>query len=212
MFKDFNKILVLASHTDDAELGCGGTVAQLIASGKEVYWAVFAKAYAPDPNVVLDEMKESANIIGIKQEHISFYNIPVRYFSEHRQEILDKMLELKKRINPDLVFMPTLSDIHQDHTVVAKEGLRAFKDITILGYENPWNHLNFNTTCFALLSEEDIDKKVRAIEKYQSQAHRGYINGQFVKGLAKIRGVQINPANHDALAEAFEVIRLVFKK
>ena len=108
--------------------------------------------------------------------------------------------------------MPTLSDFHQDHSVISKEGLRAFKDVTILGYENPWNHLNFNTTCFVFLSSEAVDKKAKAIEKYKSQVHRGYINERFVKSLARARGIQVAPSNPEALAEAFEVIRLVFKE
>lgn len=217
MFNDFKRVLVLASHTDDAELGCGGTIAGIVNSEKEVFWAVFGKAYVPksfslDPNIVLKEMKESASIIGIKDKNILIYDFPVRHFPEHRQEILEKILELKKRVKPDLVFMPTLSDFHQDHSVISKEGLRALKDVTILGYENPWNHLNFNTTCFVFLSREEVDKKAKAIEKYKSQVHRGYINEGFVKSLARARGIQIAPSNPEAFAEAFEVIRLVFKE
>lgn len=212
MFEDFNKILVLSPHTDDAELGCGGTIAKLVNLGRDVYWAVFSKAYVPETfssnsDIVLKEMKESADIIGIKDENIFNYNFSVRRFSEQRQEILNRMTELKKKINPDLIFMPTLSDIHQDHSVVAREGLRVFKNITILGYENPWNHLNFDTTCFVFLSESEIDKKAKAVEKYKSQSHRGYVNERFAKSLARVRGIQIGTSE----AEAFEVLRLVFR-
>ena len=101
--------------------------------------------------------------------------------------------------------MPSLNDIHQDHATVAAEGLRAFKKKTILCYELPWNNLNFTNSCFVRFGEEELDKKIGAMNCYNSQKGRGYASGEFIRSLAVTRGTQIG----GGLAEVFEVLRLV---
>ena len=114
---------------------------------------------------------------------------------------LDKYEILK----PDLVLMPCLHDIHQDHSTVAAEGLRAFKDRTVLGYELIWNNLSFNTDCFVRLEERHIEKKAEALSEYASQSGKTYMSNEFVFSLARTRGVQIGAE----FAECFEVVRWV---
>ena len=100
--------------------------------------------------------------------------------------------------------MPSLHDIHQDHTTIAQEGLRAFKNTTILGYELIWNNLTFNAQCFVKLREEDVEAKIKALVEYRSQGKRDYLSKEFIYSLAKSRGVQAGTG----YAEAFEVVRL----
>ena len=75
--------------------------------------------------------------------------------------IISKSLVIKhkKNIKPDLVIMPSLNDIHQDHATIAQEGLRAFKGNTILGYEIIWNNLKFDSTLFVDLDIKYIKKQ-----------------------------------------------------
>ena len=101
--------------------------------------------------------------------------------------------------------MPSINDIHQDHYTVAQEGLRAFKDRTILGYELIWNNISFNTTSFITLGKKHIQAKVDALKEYKSQSDRAYMSREFIFSLAKSRGVQIGKE----YAECFEVIRWV---
>ena len=103
--------------------------------------------------------------------------------------------------------MPSLDDVHQDHKTVAEEGLRAFKNKTILGYELIWNNLKFNADCFVSLSEKDIDLKLSALQEYKTQFNRPYMKKEFIYSLARVRGVQISCE----LAETFEVIRWIIK-
>jgi LmbE family N-acetylglucosaminyl deacetylase len=103
--------------------------------------------------------------------------------------------------------MPSLKDIHQDHNVIANEGLRAFKFSSILAYEMPWNNLTFDTSSFVILEERHIQKKVDALKEYKSQSHRAYCNEEFIRSLARTRGVQINAK----YAETFEVVRWIIK-
>jgi N-acetylglucosamine malate deacetylase 1 len=206
----FRKVLVLAPHTDDGELGAGGTIAKLIESGAEVYYAAFSTAEQSVPegfpkDILKTEVRNATLRLGIKHDHLLIYNYEVRKLNYVRQEILESLIKLRKEINPTLILLPSLHDIHQDHTTVAQEGLRAFKQKTILGYELIWNNLTFSTTCFVTLDEMHVAKKCDALQEYASQRHRDYISKEFVMSLARARGVQIGTQ----YAEAFEVIRLI---
>jgi N-acetylglucosamine malate deacetylase 1 len=208
----FEKVLVLAPHTDDGEFGCGGTISKLIEGGAEVHLAAFSaceqsvlKKFPSD--VLVGELKNATAVLGVQPQFLYLYDFQVRIFNERRQDILQTLIGLRETINPDLVLMPALNDIHQDHNTLAQEGLRAFKFSSILCYEMPWNNLTFETSCFVHLQEKHIRKKVEALMEYKSQSHRPYCNEEFIRSLARTRGVQIN--TH--YAETFEVVRWIIK-
>lgn len=208
----YKKVLVLAPHTDDGELGCGGTIAKLIEEGSEVYYAAFSVCEISVPegypsNILELELKEATKALGIKENNLFLFKYDVRTFPKVRQEILDHLINLRTEINPDLVLAPCLNDIHQDHKTIADESVRAFKNTTLLGYEMLWNNLSFNTQAFFILDERHVEKKVKAFSCYQSQKFRNYANEDFIKGLAATRGTQIG----EKYAEVFEVIRIVIK-
>ena len=208
--KNFKNALVLAPHTDDGELGCGGTIAMLLENNVNVFYAAFSTAEQSLPknlpkNTLKIEVENATKSLGINKENLIIFNYEVRKLNYSRQEILEKLIDLKRNISFDLVFIPSLNDIHQDHKTIAEEGLRAFKNVTILGYELIWNNLNFNTSCFIKLEKKHITKKVEALKEYKSQFGRNYMSKDFIFSLAKTRGVQIGCE----YAEALEVIRLV---
>ena len=210
MFNDFKKILVLAPHTDDGELGCGGTIARFVEEKKQVFYIAFSSAEKSVPrglprDILKKEVKKAVKIFGLFPKNLILFNHEVRDFPRYRQEILDEMIKLDKKIKPDLILLPSAHDIHQDHQVILQEGLRAFKKISILGYELPWNNYIFNTDVFIPLKEKHLLKKIKALSCYKSQLGKFYMSGDFIKSLAKTRGVQINVS----YAEAFEVIRLI---
>ncbi|HLP13032.1 MAG TPA: PIG-L deacetylase family protein [Flavobacteriales bacterium] len=205
-----NRILVLAPHTDDGELGCGATIAEYIDKGKEVFYVAFSicsrslpEGWAPD--TLAKEVAKATKVLGVKPENLILFDFDVRKFPEFRQEILEEMVKLKRNINPDLVYVPSPTDIHQDHQVISQEGLRAFKNVSILGYEMPWNNISFNTRAFNILEEKYIQKKIDCLQMYKTQKHRTYLNDNFIRSLATTRGVQIGAP----YAEAFEVIRWI---
>lgn len=207
---DNKKILVLAPHTDDGELGAGGTIVKAIAQGAEVYYAAFSTAEESVPeglpkDILKTEVKAATKKLGIPAENLYIYNYPVRKLSYHRQEILEDLVKLRAELRPDIIFMPCKNDIHQDHSTVYNEGLRAFKNNTILGYELIWNNLSFNTTSFVKLTKKDVLQKAASLEEYGSQKGRPYMSEEFILSLAKTRGIQIS----SDYAEAFEVIRLI---
>jgi len=212
MISKFKKVFVLAPHTDDGELGAGGTIAKLIEVGAEVYYFAFSTAEESVPighpkDVLKIEVLNATQKLGIKRENVIIYHYKVRKLNYVRQEILEDLVKHKKEIVPDLVLMPSLHDIHQDHSTIAQEGLRAFKNCTILGYELIWNNLTFNTTSFIKLDKRHIVCKSDALKEYKSQKDRPYMSEDFIFSLAKTRGVQIGTK----YAESFEVLRWIIE-
>jgi len=206
------KVLVLAPHTDDGEFGCGGTISKLLRQECEVFYVAFSSAEKSipdgfDSNILIKEVKEATLSLGINPSNVIILNYEVREFPKFRQSILEEMVRLNKEIQPALVLLPSSADTHQDHKTILEEGFRAFKKATMLGYEIPWNNLIFQTSCFVYLEDEDLEKKIRALKCYRSQAQRSYANENFVRSLAITRGVQIGAQ----YAETFEVIRWIIR-
>ena len=206
------KILVLAPHTDDGELGCGGFISKSIRQGAEVYYAAFSTADESVPahfpkNQLELEVKQATEALGINNNRLFVYHHAVRKLNYVRQEILDDLIALRTRLMPDIVLCPSRQDIHQDHVTVTQECIRAFKNISILGYELIWNNLAFDADYFCILDEEDLNKKIAALHQYKTQEGKSYMNPDFIRSMAVVRGTQINVP----LAEAFEVIRWVEK-
>ena len=205
-----NNILVLAPHTDDGELGAGGAISYFLERKAKVYYAAFSTAKDSVPkgmpeDILKTEVKKATRRLGIDEKNLIIYDYQVRKLNYSRQEILEDLIKLRNKIHFDLVFMPSMNDIHQDHLTVSQEGLRAFKTTSILGYELIWNNLTFNTTCFIRLEERHLENKINALKNYKSQKGRDYVSPDFVRSLARARGVQIGAE----YAEAFEVIRWV---
>lgn len=209
--KFFKRVLVLAPHTDDGELGAGGTINRLINQGSEVHYVAFSTAEESVPkgfpsNILEIEVRNATKVLGILPEHLHIFKHKVRKLNFVRQEILEDLVKLKRELKPDLVLMPSLNDIHQDHSTVSHEGLRAFKDSTIFAYELLWNNITFETRCFIKLTEENINTKFSALQEYKSQGFRDYMSKDFIFSHSRTRGVQ----SGNQYAECFEVVRLIF--
>ena len=205
-----NRVLVLAPHTDDGELGCGGTISRMVEEGREVYYAAFstaAESVPPPfpPNILEKEVREGTKVLGIPAANLLVYKYRVRHLPHMRQEILEELVRMKREIDPATVFLPSAQDLHQDHQTIHIEGLRAFKMVTVLGYELPWNNLSFDYRHFCVLTREHVQTKVAALRCYQSQQHRPYTQEDFIWSWARTRGGQIMVE----YAEAFDVLRWV---
>lgn len=209
-FHNIKTVLVLAPHPDDGEFSSGGTLKRFSDLGIEIHYAAFSPCIKSLPagmpeDTLWHELADAAKILGIAKEHIYNYKFPVRDFPAHRQEILEELILLKKKVQPDLVLLPNSLDIHQDHHTIHQEGLRAFKHTRILGYELPWNNLHFTNNCHIRLERDHIQAKMEALQCYKSQNFRNYMDEEYFFGLAKTRGIQINTG----YAEAFELIRWI---
>lgn len=207
---NIDNVLVLSPHTDDGELGCGGTVARLIDEGKNIYYVAFSicedsvpKEYPCD--ILEHEVKEATKVLGIKSSNLFIKKYPVRHFLHYRQDILEDIIKIRQEIQPDLVFLPSWNSLHQDHNTISKEGLRAFKKTTCLGYDLPWDQVKFNSNAFYKLKEKHIELKIKSLDCYLSQKFRRYVDHEFIRGLARVRGTSVDTM----YAETFELIRWV---
>jgi LmbE family N-acetylglucosaminyl deacetylase len=202
-------VLVLSPHTDDAELGCGATISRLVREGHRVWVAIFSVCddslpIGFPPGTLRTECIDSLTSLGVLEKDIIFYDYQVRVFNYSRQPILDDIIKLKKKISPDQVFIPSVDDYHQDHKTIADEAVRCFKNnCSILSYELIWNNTNFKNQVYYELTTDDIQNKITALSKYETQKHRIYFQNNFIESLATVRGAQ----NGIRYAEVFEVIR-----
>jgi len=201
-----NRVLVVSAHTDDMELGAGGTVRQLLEKGIHVKSLVFSdcrksvdtKKYPED--ILARECKTAAKHLGL--EDLTIHQFPVREFPSRRQEILEAIYAVRKEDKYDLVLTHWIGDLHQDHRVVAEETNRAFMktDTTVLAYEVPGNCPGFTPHVFIPMTEEEVKLKVEMLQSYESQvAKRGYFEINAIKSLMGYQGNHVG----EKYAEAF---------
>lgn len=209
----FEKVLIIAPHTDDGELGCGGTIAKFTEQRKEIFYIAFStcKNEIPeeyDENILEKECIKATKSLGIPRKNLFIFDIENKNFPSQRKDIFEILEKLRKDINPDIAFTPSTHDTHQDHQTTTNEAIRAFRrNATLFAYEEPWNNIVIKTNAFIPLEKRHIVKKIKALKCYDSQSFqkRGYINEEYIDALAKTRGIQISTS----YAEAFEVIRWV---
>ena len=175
-----------------------------------MYYAAFstaAESVPPPfpPDILEKEVREGTKVLGIPATNLLVYKYKVRHLPHMRQEILEELVRMKREIDPGTVFLPSAQDLHQDHQTVHIEGLRAFKTVTVLGYELPWNNLSFDYRHFCVLTREHVQTKIAALRCYQSQQHRPYTQEEFIWSWARTRGGQIMVE----YAEAFDVLRWI---
>ena len=117
----FEQVLALSPHTDDVELGAGGTLSRLTREGAEI--TVLALS-APD-NVLRAEFEASIEIL--RPHSVEILDFETRKFPQNRQKILQRLYDYGQQNNQDLVLTPSTFDKHQDHQVVTQEAARAFQ-------------------------------------------------------------------------------------
>jgi len=204
------RVLALAPHTDDYEIGAGGFIHRLLRSGAAVRAIAFSIATESlpaglPPDTLVHECRESGRRLGLPDDALTILDHPVRRFPEHRQAILEHMVAVRREFSPDLVLAHASTDVHQDHQVIHNEAVRAFKQTTILGYELPWNNVAFTSSCVVEIDEADLGAKLHALDAYASQRHRTYAKADVIRGLAAVRGATVGRP----FGEAFEVVRWV---
>jgi len=207
---NWQRALVLAPHTDDGEFGCGGTMARMADAGVDVRYVAFSiatRSLPPGfpPDTLAREVREATTELGVPAGNLTVHDFDVRTFPDHRQAILELLVATWEDWRPDVVFQPSLHDIHQDHQTIAQEGLRAFKRTTILGYEIPWNNFDFAYQCYFALEATHVERKVSALERYASQKHRRYSDPEYIRNVARTHGINVNRD----FAEVFQVYRVV---
>jgi LmbE family N-acetylglucosaminyl deacetylase len=202
--------LFLGAHSDDIELGCGGTVLSLLDQGHELdaYWVVFSSS--PDRRLEAEKSSE-AFLKGAYRKETIIKDFKDGFFPYIGGEIKSAFEELKQQINPDIIFTHYRHDLHQDHRLISELTWNTFRDHLILEYEIIKYDGDFgNPNVFVQLSRDICAKKNRIIiDNFKSQrSHRWFSEDTFLS-LQRLRGLESNAP--EKLAEAFYGRKILMK-
>jgi len=200
-----HKVLLIAPHLDDIELGMGGVLNQMSLFGAEIHYIGLSLPHLVDETVFMEEFWASQRHYQIPKENYHIFNFNPRDLFSSRSEILQLFYDFNQQLKPTQVYIPSGTDIHQSHEVVFQEARRAFKYSSILGYELPWNQFTTHADFFIELSQDDIDCKKKAIDEFTTQKQRSFFGNDILIDLARVRGKQVETD----YAECFELIRYV---
>lgn len=203
------RILFIGAHTDDVEFGCGGTISKL-SKDNDIYIATFSSCEASVPkglpsDILKVEFEKSMDLL--KPKGFKLFNYPVRRFNEHRQNILEDLIELYINYNPDIIFFHSKNDIHQDHNTIYNEVLRAFlnKNVTLITYEVVKNTTIHNYNLIVPLWKQHVQDKITLIKCYESQSFRGNYEEQIFNTL-QYNGMFAKCE----YAELFTIIKMIY--
>src|SRR5882757_6202833 len=201
-------ILCLGSHSDDIEIGCGGTILRLLNEypGCVFHWVVFSAI-----GVRKDEAQCAAeSFVGSKRlERIVLKEFRDGFMPFAGSEVKDVFEDLKRTVAPDLIFTHRRNDAHQDHRLISELTWNTFRDHFILEYEVPKYDGDLGQpTVFVPLEADIYQKKVRNLmDAFQSQRSKRWFEESTFLSLMRLRGMECNAPT--GYAEAFYCHKLV---
>jgi LmbE family N-acetylglucosaminyl deacetylase len=195
-------ILCLGAHCDDIEIGCGGTVLQLLRNRKEVNlsWVVLSSEKGR-----AEEARNSAShfLRGANNTTIEVKDFPNSFFPYSGERIKVYFESMKAKFQPDLIFTHYRHDLHQDHRVVSELTWNTFRDHMILEYEIPKYDGDLGSpNTFVPLNRDVCAEKIEMIlRSFKSQSGKQWFTEDLFLSVMRIRGMECN-AQH-GLAEGF---------
>jgi LmbE family N-acetylglucosaminyl deacetylase len=187
------KVLCLGAHSDDIEIGCGGTILKLLQEHKNVafYWVVFSANQERKKEAI-----KSANTLlkPAKEKTVVVKNFRDGFFPYIGAEIKEYFETLKRSFSPDVIFTHYRDDLHQDHRLVSELTWNTFRDHMILEYEIPKYDGDLGTpNVFVHLDEGAIGKKIQHIlRSFKSQAENQWFTEDTFKAMLRLRGIESN--------------------
>jgi N-acetylglucosamine malate deacetylase 1 len=198
-------VCFIGAHPDDIELGCGALIAE-IADQTNIHCITLSDNQKnPDLKNLVEEHDQSMAILGVKPENAILHSFTTRRFQAARQEILEVMIDLKRKYHPEVVFVHTAQDIHQDHLTVTNEALRAFRGTTVLGFDVLRSSYGFFPQFLVEVSEEAVHKKIQALKAYKTYADKYYFDENILYATAIRHGALAERP----FAEGFDILRIV---
>jgi len=204
------RVLFLGAHPDDIELGCGALLHHIGKETDVLCVTLSDNQKNPDLKKIRDEQLKSMKVLGVPQEKIVLGPFNTRVFPDSRQDILEYFLGLRKDFQPDLIFTHSKQDVHQDHNTMTDESLRAFRGITVLGFDVVRSSYGFFPHFLVEVTEEDVNKKIEALAEYETYRDRYYFNSELTRSIMMRHGALAERP----FAEGFDILRIVgdFKK
>jgi LmbE family N-acetylglucosaminyl deacetylase len=195
----------IGAHPDDIELGCGALIADIVEKANVICVTLSDNQKNPALKNLVEEYHESMAILGVKPENVILHDFTTRRFPDFRQEILEVMLDLKKEYHPEVVFVHTAQDIHQDHITVTEEALRAFRGTTLLGFDVLRSSYGFFPHFLVEVSEEAVRTKIKALKAYKTYADKYY----FDENITHATAIRHGALAERPYAEGFDILRIV---
>lgn len=195
-------VLCLGAHSDDIEIGAGGTILRLISEGVllDVHWCVLSA-----PGVRAREASDSALAFldGAASHKIELAEFEDSYFPSQTREIKQWLTALRERISPDVIFTHARDDAHQDHREVNRLTTNIFRNHLVLEYEIPkWDGDLSQHNTYVPLTTAIMDRKVELLLKhFGTQRSKDWFDELTFKGLARLRGMECRA--QERFAEAF---------
>jgi LmbE family N-acetylglucosaminyl deacetylase len=203
------KVLCLGAHSDDIEIGCGGTILTLAEKYKqslEVTWVVFSANGDRETEAV---KSAEAFLKNVKRKNIITFHHRDGFFPYTAIEIKESFEAIKKDFSPDVVFTHYRTDRHQDHRLVSDLTWNTFRNHLVLEYEIPKYDGDFGTpNLFVRLSEKNCKRKNNLILKYfQTQSQKHWLTEETLLSVVRLRGIESGRASR--YAEAFYSRKIV---
>ena len=199
------RILFIGAHPDDIEIGAGAFLHHIGKRSNVLCVTLSDNQKNPLLQSILTEHYASMEVLGIPKENILVEKFTTRKFPEARQDILEYMLKLRREFNPDIIFVHSKHDLHQDHNVVADEALRAYRGITVLGFDVIRSSNGFFPDFLVEVHEEDVQKKVDALARYKTYADKYYFNPELLRSI----NIRHGSLAECQFAEGFDILRIV---
>lgn len=202
------RVLCLGAHSDDIEIGCGGTLLRLAATipDLEIHWHVFAasgprrrEARASAADFLKHAARKSIQTSAFRES----------YFPQEWAGIKDHFERIKGKFSPDLIFTHWREDRHQDHRVLSDLTWNTFRDHFILEYEIPKYDGDLGQPNFYVTLEEALcRRKVSTLLKhFKSQSSRHWFTEDTFLSLLRLRGIE--SGGRSRYAEAFHSRKFV---
>ena len=195
-------ILLLGAHSDDIEIGCGGTVLRLLEMnpGAAVHWIVFS---GQDARAREAETSAARFLEGAKSRTIEVHQFRDGFFPSEHARIKTYFEELKSQVDPDLVFTHYRDDLHQDHRVISELTWNTYRRHAVLEYEVPkWDGDIGNPNVYVRLDETHAQRKVDILmECFGTQSGKHWFDAETFTGLMRLRALECNAPSRRA--EAF---------
>ncbi len=201
------RVLFLGAHPDDIELGCGALIHRIAGRSDLLCVTLSDNQKNPALQNVVDEHYKSMAVLGIPKDRILLGPFTTHIFHDARQEILEYFLKLRNDFKPDIIFVHSKQDVHQDHNTMTDEALRAFRGITVLGFDVVRSSYGFFPHFLVEVSEEDVLAKIEALSQYETYRDKYYFNRELTRSIMVRHGALAEVP----FAEGFDILRIVGK-
>ena len=202
------QVLCMGAHSDDIEIGCGGTILELLRTNRdlEVHWAVFSSG--PEREA---EARRSAELFltDAAKKHVYIMNFRGSFFPYEGLQIKQCFEDFKDRLSPDLIFTHMRDDRHQEHRIINEFTWNTWRNHLILEYEIPKYDGDLGIPNFFVPFDHKVcQRKIKYLMNcFKSQSDKQWFTRDTFQGLMRIRGIEANSPGK--FAEAYYSRKLV---